>query len=198
MKKTEEKGCFICPICGNKITEWFDLCDVCFWEYDPVQADDFTCGGGANHLCVNDYRKRWRKLEAVMPALIEKYSIAQSPTAFWKYDGLMIPRERIRAFVGELTDQSIAVEASFYNVCERYGYDSLDFHGYVWGKGETVREQNDEVLRVIFTSDPVQTCRQYRLVQLLEILEKSENVPVTWESLTPTLSVKPNPRSVEE
>jgi hypothetical protein len=29
------------------------------WEDDPIQANDPEFWGGANELCLNDYRKAW-------------------------------------------------------------------------------------------------------------------------------------------
>jgi hypothetical protein len=49
-----------CPICDKHIfREEFELCPVCGWQQDSVQEDDYTFSGGANKLCVDDYRKEW-------------------------------------------------------------------------------------------------------------------------------------------
>lgn len=34
----------------------FDICPICGWEDDGVQAGDHCCAGGANHLSVNEAR----------------------------------------------------------------------------------------------------------------------------------------------
>ncbi|BCN29554.1 CPCC family cysteine-rich protein [Anaeromicropila herbilytica] len=44
-----------CPCCGyytfdEKPNGSYDICEVCFWEDDPIQFDDETYEGGANHV----------------------------------------------------------------------------------------------------------------------------------------------------
>ena len=55
-----------CPVCGEYIFDEgpgsFDICPVCEWEDDPVQAADPDYSGGANHLSLNEYKERWRHL----------------------------------------------------------------------------------------------------------------------------------------
>ena len=49
----------ICPICDKFIFETycdFDVCPVCGWENDGVQAWNHNYSGGANHLSVNEAR----------------------------------------------------------------------------------------------------------------------------------------------
>jgi len=48
-----------CPVCGkyNFAEEnSFDICPICGWENDGVQADDHNYAGGANPLSVNEAR----------------------------------------------------------------------------------------------------------------------------------------------
>ncbi|MDE6208223.1 MAG: hypothetical protein K2M73_00940 [Lachnospiraceae bacterium] len=48
-----------CPVCGkHEFPEEnsFDICPICGWENDGVQADDHNYAGGANHLSVNEAR----------------------------------------------------------------------------------------------------------------------------------------------
>lgn len=48
-----------CPVCGKHYFEEensFDICPICGWENDGVQADDHNYAGGANHLSVNEAR----------------------------------------------------------------------------------------------------------------------------------------------
>lgn len=48
-----------CPVCGKYyFTEEnsFDVCPICDWENDGVQADDHNYAGGANPLSVNEAR----------------------------------------------------------------------------------------------------------------------------------------------
>ena len=53
-----------CPICGEyefAAENNFDVCPVCEWENDGVQMDDPTYWGGANDLCLNDYKAVWEQ-----------------------------------------------------------------------------------------------------------------------------------------
>ena len=53
-----------CPVCGNKNAgEYpdYDVCPLCGWEDDDVQRDDPDYSGGANELCINDYKAEWEK-----------------------------------------------------------------------------------------------------------------------------------------
>ena len=59
----EEEGKVLCPVCGEYIFEEFgdyDICDVCYWENDPVQhrAPDYR--GGANKMSLNEARAAWK------------------------------------------------------------------------------------------------------------------------------------------
>lgn len=52
-----------CPCCGNlTICEYgnYEVCSVCGWEDDPVQSDDPTFAGGANHNSLNEARAYWQ------------------------------------------------------------------------------------------------------------------------------------------
>ncbi|WP_317854486.1 CPCC family cysteine-rich protein [Chakrabartyella piscis] len=44
-----------CPCCGyytfaEKPNGTYDICEVCFWEDDPIQLDEPTYEGGANRV----------------------------------------------------------------------------------------------------------------------------------------------------
>ncbi len=186
----------ICPVCGQSALEEYDICAVCSWEYDLYQYQNPEAGGGANRLCLNDYKKRWAKLEEVMPRLIEKYGAVRAEAALGKYDELTVPRNNVAAFINELSGYGIKVMASFYNACSRYGYKRYSFHGYVWSYKNTPKEANDEILSVIFAKDPVLCCNEYDLIQIAEILAKSGNAAKTWETLTPNICVEPNPSEI--
>ena len=48
-----------CPVCGKyefSGENSFDICPVCGWENDGVQADNHNYAGGANYLSVNEAR----------------------------------------------------------------------------------------------------------------------------------------------
>lgn len=54
----------VCPVCEKTVfdhTNSFDICDVCGWENDGVQADDHNYTGGANVMSVNEARKAWKE-----------------------------------------------------------------------------------------------------------------------------------------
>ena len=49
-----------CPVCYQyEFEEDFDLCTVCGWQHDRVQENEPSFAGGANDLCLNDYRHEW-------------------------------------------------------------------------------------------------------------------------------------------
>lgn len=54
----------LCPVCEKHFfarSGDYDICPVCKWENDPVQFYDHNYAGGANVLCVNDFRKEYIK-----------------------------------------------------------------------------------------------------------------------------------------
>lgn len=59
----EEEGKVLCPVCGAYTFEEFgdyDICDVCYWENDPVQYRDPDYRGGANKESLNEARAAWK------------------------------------------------------------------------------------------------------------------------------------------
>lgn len=184
----------VCPVCGEyRFEHEYDICHVCFWENDGTQYNEPDYWGGANNLSLNDYRKWWKKLNDIIPPLMKKYHISKSNTSHWKFDGLDIPRQHIKEFVNKLTNNNIKIRVSFYNICQRYNYNYYTFHGFPYSKHKDVKTHNDELLDLIFTSEPLEICKKYKLIQIQEILEKSDNILECWETLTPNISVHPNP-----
>jgi len=64
---TEER--FACPCCGYKTyTEMpngdYDICDVCFWEDDPIQFANPDYEGGANKPSLRQAQKNFMKFGA--------------------------------------------------------------------------------------------------------------------------------------
>ena len=59
---------FKCPCCGYFTLEdepgHYDICPVCFWEDDPIQADDPTYWGGANAMSLNEARENYIRIGA--------------------------------------------------------------------------------------------------------------------------------------
>lgn len=58
---TVEAG-FACPVCDRQVdgdAGTYEICPNCGWEDDPVQRDDPSYGGGANHEPLAVARNRW-------------------------------------------------------------------------------------------------------------------------------------------
>ncbi|MDI9877763.1 CPCC family cysteine-rich protein [Flectobacillus rivi] len=60
---------FACPCCGHKtFTEkpngTYDICDVCFWEDDPIQFNDPNYEGGANSTSLKQAQKNFLEFGA--------------------------------------------------------------------------------------------------------------------------------------
>lgn len=58
-----------CPCCryytfSHKPNGSYDICPVCYWEDDPVQLDDPTYEGGANHVSLKQARLNYQKFGA--------------------------------------------------------------------------------------------------------------------------------------
>lgn len=56
-----------CPVCahltlGDPHPGSYEICSVCFWEDDPVQAADPDMGGGANGVPLVEARENYRRL----------------------------------------------------------------------------------------------------------------------------------------
>lgn len=59
---------FKCPVCGEYTFEEendFDVCDVCFWENDGIQAKNPDYKGGANKMSLNEARAAYARGEEV-------------------------------------------------------------------------------------------------------------------------------------
>lgn len=53
-----------CACCDQlTINEKYEICSICGWEDDPVQNKDETISGGANALCLSEYRKKYNSNE---------------------------------------------------------------------------------------------------------------------------------------
>jgi Cysteine-rich CPCC len=64
-----------CPCCGYlTITEpgGYEICPVCFWEDDPVQAGDPLYGGGANKESLSEARTHFAAFGAVAKEYISR------------------------------------------------------------------------------------------------------------------------------
>lgn len=48
-----------CPCCGyNTITDTYEICDICGWEHDPVQAD-YPDEDGANRVSLRTAQRNF-------------------------------------------------------------------------------------------------------------------------------------------
>lgn len=57
-----------CPVCGEYEFETdgsYDICEVCGWEDDPVQASDLNYKGGANKMSLNEAIKAYEEGEPI-------------------------------------------------------------------------------------------------------------------------------------
>ncbi|MGX7688155.1 CPCC family cysteine-rich protein [Flectobacillus roseus] len=55
---------FACPCCGYKTFREqpngsYDICDVCFWEDDPIQLNDPDYEGGTNSVALKQGQKNF-------------------------------------------------------------------------------------------------------------------------------------------
>lgn len=53
-----------CLCCGKgtvKGNQLYDICSICGWEDDPVQAKNPEFAGGANKMSLNEARKAWKE-----------------------------------------------------------------------------------------------------------------------------------------
>ena len=83
---------FACPCCGYKTyfeepNGSFDICQVCFWEDDPVQNDDPDCKGGANRVSLRIGQKNFNDFGACEKEMIKnvrKPKISEKRDVNWK------------------------------------------------------------------------------------------------------------------
>ena len=55
---------YLCPVCKKHHFEYLgddEMCPVCGWWNDTVQALDHDYEGGENDMSVNQYREAWLK-----------------------------------------------------------------------------------------------------------------------------------------
>lgn len=59
---------YLCPCCQSYEFDdgpgSYDICPVCFWENDKIQAENPDYTGGANRLSLNECRKNYKKYGA--------------------------------------------------------------------------------------------------------------------------------------
>jgi hypothetical protein len=55
-----QQSMLTCPCCGYKtISEEYDICPICFWEYDPVQQSDPDYPRGANSTSLRQAQQNY-------------------------------------------------------------------------------------------------------------------------------------------
>jgi len=54
-------GKVLCPVCGKSRVGDFDICPVCGWSNDYVQAEDPDFKHGDNCMSLNEARKAWKE-----------------------------------------------------------------------------------------------------------------------------------------
>ncbi|SFT05174.1 CPCC family cysteine-rich protein [Marininema halotolerans] len=65
-----------CPCCGyltfdeDSLGE-YEICDVCFWEDDPIQRENPTVAGGANVESLEQARANFVRIGAMSIGLIK-------------------------------------------------------------------------------------------------------------------------------
>lgn len=75
-----------CPCCGCKTlntenNSLYEICPVCFWEYDPMQNDNPNYSGGANSISLFDAIHNYQKYGAISKEYI---SFVRKPYKFEK------------------------------------------------------------------------------------------------------------------
>jgi hypothetical protein len=66
---------FACPCCGYKTftqqpNGTYDICQVCFWEDDPIQLKDPDYEGGANKVSLRQGQRNFEKYGACEKEMI--------------------------------------------------------------------------------------------------------------------------------
>jgi hypothetical protein len=54
-----KKKCSICGFYTLDKSRPYSICPICYWEDDPIQSKDPSFSGGANKLCLTDYKDNW-------------------------------------------------------------------------------------------------------------------------------------------
>jgi len=66
-----------CPCCGYKTLEenpddpTFEICDICFWENDPLQSEKPEYSGGPNRISLIEARNNFLKFGAKAESSIQ-------------------------------------------------------------------------------------------------------------------------------
>ena len=82
-------GLFTCLCCGFRPLEeqppgTFDICAVCGWEDDDVQARDPNFEGGANQSSLREAQGLWLKSVNAGASSVDKFWKAYQKDSTWK------------------------------------------------------------------------------------------------------------------
>ena len=66
-----------CPCCGcftldEEPSGTFEICPVCYWEDDDIQADDPTYEGGANGISLDEARANFSRYGAIKREFVKE------------------------------------------------------------------------------------------------------------------------------
>lgn len=69
MKEKDQDTKFACPCCGYKTLReipvgTYNICEVCFWEDDPIQLDNPDSVGGANKVSLRQGQRNFQDFGA--------------------------------------------------------------------------------------------------------------------------------------
>ncbi len=83
------KNLFACPCCGFHTLDeqppgTFEICDVCGWEDDDVQASDPDYSGGANVLSLREAQRRWLQSANAQLLSLKKFGKLYKKDLSWK------------------------------------------------------------------------------------------------------------------
>ena len=64
-----------CPCCGyytflDKPSGNYDICEVCYWEDDPIQSKNPAYADGANHVSLQQARKNYKRFGACKKEMV--------------------------------------------------------------------------------------------------------------------------------
>ncbi len=137
----------------------------------------------------HDYKQWWEKVNVLVPALMEKYEITKTKAIIeTKYSSLLVPLHHMEQFVNELTNNNVFVRINFYNLCYNQKCNMKKFVGFVPIQKQTVKENNEEVLRFLFSNNIVKTCEKYGLKQVVKLLKKQKDNS-NWNNFLPCLDI---------
>lgn len=65
---------FTCPCCGYRVgVTGYDICDVCGWENDPVQAADPDYPSGANPISLREGQRNFQRIGVSHPRRLGRF-----------------------------------------------------------------------------------------------------------------------------